>query len=68
MIVNVAENRNGKRVYLIGYGFIPAQEFHIEKAKAGYGLDGWFTKTGYEKYLSGFPFFRYGIPVLRRFE
>ena len=68
MIVDAAQNQDGQMVYLIGYGFIPAQEFHIEKARKGYGMDGWFTREGYEKYLSEFPFGSYGAPVLRRFE
>jgi hypothetical protein len=68
LIVDAAKNKNGERIYLIGYGFIPAQEFHIEKAKKGYGIDGWFTKKGFEKYLSEFPFSPYGKPVMRSFE
>ena len=68
LVVDSAKNNNDKRIYLIGYGFIPAQEFHIEKAKKGYGISGWFTKKGYNKYLSEFPFSPYGKPVMRRFE
>ena len=68
LIVDSAKNTNGEQIYLIGYGFIPAQEFHIEKAKRGYGIDGWFTQKGYEKYLSEFPFSPYGKPVMRSFE
>jgi len=68
LIVDSAKNTNGEQIYLIGYGFIPAQEFHIEKAKRGYGIGGWFTKKGYEKYLSEFPFSPYGKPVMRSFE
>lgn len=68
IIVDAAKNGNGEQVFLIGYSFIPAQEFQIEKAKKGYGTEGWFTKKGYEKYLSEFPFNRYGEPVLRRFD
>ena len=68
IVVDVAVNQEGDRVYLIGYGFIPAQEFHIEKAKSGFGENGWFTKAGYVRYLSRFPFKRYGPPVFRRFD
>lgn len=68
LVVDSAKNKNGKQIYLIGYGFIPAQEFHIEKAQTGYGLGSWFTKKGYEKYLSEFPFSPYGKPVIRSFE
>jgi len=68
LVVDCAKNINGEQIYLIGYGFIPAQEFHIEKAQTGYGIDGWFTKKGYEKYLSEYPFSPYGKPVIRSFE
>ncbi len=68
LIVDSAKNNNGEQIYLIGYGFIPAQEFHIEKAERGYGINGWFTEKGYDKYLSEFPFSPYGKPVMRRFE
>ena len=68
LIVDAAINQTGERVYLIGYGFIPAQEFHIEKAAYGHGKGGWFTQIGYVKYLSNFPFSRYGPPVIRRFD
>ena len=68
LIMDVAQNQKNQRVYLIGYGFIPAQEFHIEKAGNAYGIQGWFTKEGYIDYLSKFPFSRYGEPVMRRFK
>ena len=68
MIVDAAQNASGEHVFLIGYGLIPAQEFHIEQAYAGYGFSGWFTRKGYEKYLSKFQFKQYGKPVLRRFD
>ena len=68
LIVDVAKNQENERVYLIGYGFIAAQEFHIEKAGSEHGTQGWFTTQGYRQYLSEFPFSRYGDPVLRRFE
>ncbi len=68
LIVDAAKNQENERVYLIGYGFIPAQEFHIEKSGSEHGIGGWFTAQGYQQYLSEFPFSRYGHPVLRRFE
>lgn len=66
MIVDAAKNEEGKAVYLMGYGFIPAQEFHIEKATKKHGVNGWFTKEGYETYLSEY-FGGYGKPAMRRF-
>jgi len=68
LVVDAAANSQGQRVYLIGFGFIPAQEFHIEQAGSSHGVQGWFTLEGYQRYLAGFPFGRYGRPVMRRFE
>jgi len=67
MVLDVCENHEGKQLYLIGYSFMPAQEFHIEKADETFGLGGWFTLEGYYQYLEQFPFVRYGKPFLRRF-
>ena len=67
LIVDACQNQEGKRLFLIGYSFMPAQEFHIEKAKRKHGKDGWFTVEGYKKYLKQLPFSRYGAPVFRRF-
>ena len=65
MIVDVCSNGKGEKLYLIGYSFMPAQEFHIEKATNEYGIEGWFTLEGYYKYLN--ENLNYGKPVLRRF-
>jgi hypothetical protein len=32
MILDICESASGEKLYLIGYSFMPAQEFHIEKA------------------------------------
>lgn len=66
MIVDMAESKEGKKVYLIGFGFMPAQEFHIEKAADVYGVVGWFTLKEFYKYLDDF--LALGKPVLRRFS
>jgi hypothetical protein len=80
MIMDVCENGQGERLYLIGFSFMPAQEFHIEKAPgrlAGrstrrrgnsepYGKEGWFSYGGYIRYLE--EYYPFGEPVLRRFE
>jgi hypothetical protein len=68
MIVDAAQDARGETVFLIGYGLIPAQEFHIEQAYARHGTHGWFTRKGFEQYLSRFQFKQYGKPVLRRFD
>ncbi len=65
LIVNICKNKSGKKLYLIGFSFMPAQEFHIEYAEEKYGTAGWFSYAGYISYLKKhFPF---GKPVLRRF-
>lgn len=66
VILDICENTKGRRLYLVGYSFMPAQELHIEKATRRYGTGGWFTYEGYKRYLAEvLPF---GTPVLRRFE
>lgn len=65
IIFDVCEDKMRRRLYLIGYSFMPAQECHIEKADENYGVNGWFTLKGYFKYLEEhLPF---GRPVLRSF-
>jgi hypothetical protein len=65
MIVDVCSNKEGKKLFLVGYSFMPAQEFHIEKARDEYGISGWFTYEGYLKYLD--KYLDYGKPVMKRF-
>jgi hypothetical protein len=64
VIVNSCTSKKGQRLFLIGYSFMPAQQFHIEHA-GSYGMDGWFTLDGYIRYLKDN--LDYGEPVLRRF-
>lgn len=66
VVLDVCLSKEGKRLYLIGYSFMPAQEFHIERAGDNYGIEGWFTWEGYVRYLADF--LNFGKPVLRRFE
>ncbi len=66
VIIDVCQSKEGKRLFLIGYSFMPAQEFHIEKAEEKYGIQGWFTIEGYTQYLK--EYLDFGKPVLRRFE
>jgi hypothetical protein len=58
--------RQGKKLLLVGYSFMPAQEFHIEKADAQYGVEGWFTYEGYTQYLQNN--LNFGKPAMRRFD
>jgi hypothetical protein len=65
VVMDVCEAAGKPRLYLLGFSFMPAQEFHIEKAAVGKGQGGWFTLAGYKAYLAEvLPF---GPPVLRRF-
>ena len=66
MVVDMAESKDGKKLYCIGFSFMPAQEFHIEKASDTYGQGGWFTMEGFYQYLDDF--LAMGKPVLRRFS
>lgn len=66
MVVDMCESPQGKTLYLIGFSFMPAQQFHIEKAGEDYGLGGWFTLEGFNRYLS--EYLPYGTAVLRRFK
>ena len=65
MIADVCESNKGERLYLVGFGFMPAQEFHLERASPNEGRNGWFTFKGFESYLS--EKLNVGTPVLRRF-
>jgi hypothetical protein len=65
VIMDICHAPDGKRLFLMGYSFMPAQEFHIEKAEDEYGINGWFTLEGYKQYLRDH--LDYGEPVLRRF-
>ncbi len=67
VVVDVAENDKNERIYLIGYSYMPAQEFHIEDAVNQNGTGAWFSKEGYEKYLSKSRLSKYGKAVIRRF-
>ncbi len=65
VIMDICRAIDGERLFLMGYSFMPAQEFHIEKAEDDYGVEGWFTLEGYKQYLRDH--LDYGEPVLRRF-
>ncbi|MBL8026069.1 MAG: sigma 54-interacting transcriptional regulator [Fibrobacteres bacterium] len=65
MIVDMCEAKNSSgKLYRLGFSFMPAQEFHIEGAGSGYGVEGWFTFEGAMKYLEETFVIK---PVLRRF-
>ena len=66
VVMNACRDSSGQKLYLIGFSYMPAQEFHIEKALEGYGTAGWFTLDGYFRYLKDY--MDLGTPVLRRFK
>ncbi|HOP64190.1 MAG TPA: DUF4846 domain-containing protein [Spirochaetota bacterium] len=66
IVMDVCKNSGGEKLYLIGYSFMPAQQFHIERASDRYGKEGWFTLEGYVQYLENN--LNFGRPVLRRFR
>jgi hypothetical protein len=66
VVMNVCRSSAGQKLYLLGFSYMPAQEFHIEKALEGYGTEGWFTVEGYFRYLKDY--MDLGAPVLRRFK
>ena len=65
LVLDVCTSAQGEKLFLVGYSFMPAQEFHIEKADEKKGIGGWFTIEGYFNYLS--EYLPLGEPVLRRF-
>ena len=65
VVMDVCEASGKPRLYLIGFSFMPAQEFHLEQATAGRGVGGWFTLEGYKDFLD--EILPFGPPVLRRF-
>jgi len=66
VIMDMCTSPDGRVLFLIGYSFMPAQEFHIEKADPSYGISGWFSLEGYYRYLTDH--LNMGKPVLRRFN
>ncbi len=66
MVLDACRDSMGNALYLVGYSYMPAQEFHIERAAARYGTGGWFTYQGYCRYLHDN--IDLGEPKLRRFK
>jgi hypothetical protein len=66
VVMNACRDSSGQKLYLIGFSYMPAQEFHIERALEGYGAEGWFSLEGYYRYLRDY--MDLGTPVLRRFN
>ena len=54
VILDMCENTQGERLYLFGYGFIPAQDFHLPLPSPEQGVGKWFTLDGYKKFIAVF--------------
>ncbi len=54
VIMDICRNPQGERRYLFGYGFIPAQDFHLPLSGEGAGSRGWFTLKGFKKHVAAF--------------
>ena len=54
VILDMCENTDGERLYLFGYGFIPAQDFHLPLPSSEQGIGKWFTLDGYKKHIAIF--------------
>jgi len=67
VVLDQAKNEFGHKLYLVGYSFMPAQQFHIEKASEQHGIDGWFTADGYRQFAEE-QFGLFGKPTVMRFE
>lgn len=65
VVMDVCRDGKGERLYLMGFSFMPAQQFHLEKAGTDQGQGGWFSLASYRKYLN--QHFDFGEPVYRRF-
>jgi hypothetical protein len=66
VVMSACRDSIGQKLYLIGFSYMPAQEFHLERASEGYGREGWFTLEGYFRYLRDY--MDLGTPLLRRFK
>ena len=65
VVMDVCQDGKGDQLYLMGYSFVPAQQFHLEKAKAENGRAGWFSIAEYRKYLKRY--LDFGDPAYKRF-
>ncbi len=65
VVMDVCQDGKGDCRYLMGYGFMPAQQFHLEKAMAEDGKDGWFSISEYRQHLR--IYLNFGDPTYKRF-
>ncbi|GHA02545.1 hypothetical protein GCM10008090_09900 [Arenicella chitinivorans] len=67
VVVDQATSLLGEHAYLVGYSYMPAQQFHIEDASNRDGLGAWFTAEGYKQYAQTV-FGHFGAPEVMRFQ
>lgn len=63
IVLDICENSQIQRLYLFGYGFIPAQDFHLPRPGSRQGIGSWFTLEGYKDHAS-----RFGAGKFHRFQ
>lgn len=64
VLIDECITADSTRLFLAGFSFMPAQEFHIESARGIYGTGDWFTLDGLSEFLT--EFLDVGEPVFRR--
>jgi hypothetical protein len=65
VVMDACHDGKGVSLYLMGYSFMPAQQFHLERNRVENGKCGWFTIAEYLQYLE--QFLNYGEPAYKRF-
>lgn len=65
LVLDQCTDNGGHDLFLMGFGFSPAQELHIEKAPDECGQGGWFSLKGYFRYLETY-YGDFGKPRLFR--
>lgn len=66
MVVDICENESGKKAFLLGQGYMPAQEFHLLKNPA-HEDDPWYYETE-TAYPLETPEYTFGKGTLRRLK
>ncbi|MFH1514822.1 MAG: DUF4846 domain-containing protein [bacterium] len=54
VVLDICENTGGEKLYLFGYGFIPAQDFHLPLPASDQGTGKWFTIDGFKDFVAHF--------------
>jgi len=54
IVFDVATNKNGNRLYLMGYGYIPAMSLFIVQPESTQGIGNWFTEEGFKNHINPF--------------